>query len=165
MKATIGLGSNMGDRFSYLQQALDSLNTVTGVQVHSVSPVYETDPVGGPEQENYLNAVAVLKTVLTPHQLLAETQQIEQEANRQRNERWGPRTLDLDLLAMDSEVVSTEDLDLPHPRAHERGFVLLPWSMLDPDYLLPGHGSVADLLTRVDVSGVRLRTDLQLVAN
>ena len=165
MKATIGLGSNMGDRFSYLQQALDSLNTVTGVQVHSVSPVYETDPVGGPEQEKYLNAVAVLKTVLTPHQLLAETQQIEQEANRQRNERWGPRTLDLDLLAMDSEVVSTEDLDLPHPRAHERGFVLLPWSMLDPDYLLPGYGSVADLLTRVDVSGVRLRTDLQLVAN
>ena len=165
MKATIGLGSNMGDRFAYLQQALDSLNTVTGVQVHSVSPVYETDPVGGPEQENYLNAVAVLKTVLTPHQLLAETQQIEQEANRQRNERWGPRTLDLDLLAMDSEVVSTEDLDLPHPRAHERGFVLLPWSMLDPDYLLPGYGSVADLLTRVDVSGVRLRTDLQLVAN
>ena len=165
MKATIGLGSNMGDRFSYLQQALDSLNTVTGVQVHSVSPVYETDPVGGPEQENYLNAVAVLKTVLTPHQLLAETQQIEQEANRQRNERWGPRTLDLDLLAMDSEVVSTEDLDLPHPRAHERGFVLLPWSMLDPDYLLPGYGSVADLLTRVDVNGVRLRTDLQLVAN
>ena len=165
MKATIGLGSNMGDRFSHLQQALDSLNTVTGVQVHSVSPVYETDPVGGPEQENYLNAVAVLKTVLTPHQLLAETQQIEQEANRQRNERWGPRTLDLDLLAMDSEVVSTEDLDLPHPRAHERGFVLLPWSMLDPDYLLPGYGSVADLLTRVDVSGVRLRTDLQLVAN
>ena len=165
MKATIGLGSNMGDRFSYLQQALDSLNTVTGVQVHSVSPVYETDPVGGPEQENYLNAVAVLKTVLTPHQLLAETQQIEQEANRQRNERWGPRTLDLDLLAMDSEVVSTEDLDLPHPRAHERGFVLLPWSMLDPDYLLPGYGSVADLLTRVDVSGVRLRTDLQRVAN
>ena len=165
MKATIGLGSNMGDRFSYLQQALDSLNTVTGVQVHSVSPVYETDPVGGPEQENYLNAVAVLKTVLTPHQLLAETQQIEQEANRQRNERWGPRTLDLDLLAMDSEVVSTEDLDLPHLRAHERGFVLLPWSMLDPDYLLPGYGSVADLLTRVDVSGVRLRTDLQLVAN
>ena len=165
MKATIGLGSNMGDRFSYLQQALDSLNTVTGVQVHSVSPVYETDPVGGPEQENYLNAVAVLKTVLTPHQLLAETQQIEQEANRQRNERWGPRTLDLDLLAMDSEVVSTEDLDLPHPGAHERGFVLLPWSMLDPDYLLPGYGSVADLLTRVDVSGVRLRTDLQLVAN
>ena len=165
MKATIGLGSNMGDRFSYLQQALDSLNTVTGVQVHSVSPVYETDPAGGPEQKDYLNAVAVLKTVLTPHQLLAETQQIEQEANRQRNERWGPRTLDLDLLAMDSEVVSTEDLDLPHPRAHERGFVLLPWSMLDPDYLLPGYGSVADLLTRVDVSGVRLRTDLQLVAN
>ena len=165
MKATIGLGSNMGDRFSYLQQALDSLNTVTGVQVHSVSPVYETDPVGGPEQENYLNAVAVLKTVLTPHQLLAETQQIEQEANRQRNERWGPRTLDLDLLARDREVVSTEDVDLPHPRAHERGFVLLPWSMLDPDYLLPGYGSVADLLTRVDVSGVRLRTDLQLVAN
>ena len=165
MKATIGLGSNMGDRFAYLQQALDSLNTVTGVQVHSVSPVYETDPVGGPEQENYLNAVAVLKTVLTPHQLLAETQQIEQEANRQRNERWGPRTLDLDLLAMDSEVIATRDLDLPHPRAHERGFVLLPWSMLDPDYLLPGYGSVADLLTRVDVSGVRLRTDLQLVAN
>ena len=155
----------MGDRFEFLQQALDSLNAVTGIQVHSVSPVYETDPVGGPEQGNYLNAVAVLKTVLTPHQLLAETQKIENKANRQRNELWGPRTLDLDLLAMDSEVITTEDLDLPHPRAHERGFVLLPWSKLDPDYVIPGHGSVADLLATVDVSGVRLRADLQLVAN
>ena len=163
MKATIGLGSNMGDRFSYLQQALDSLNTVTGVQVHSVSPVYETDPVGGPEQENYLNAVAVLKTVLTPHQLLAETQQIEQEANRQRNERWGPRTLDLDLLAMDDLIIDSENLVLPHPRAHERGFVLLPWSMLDPDYLIPGHRSVAELLAEVDINGVRPRPDLTLV--
>jgi 2-amino-4-hydroxy-6-hydroxymethyldihydropteridine diphosphokinase len=165
MKATIGLGSNLGDRFQYLQNALDSINVITGTQVHSVSPVFETDPVGGPEQGQYLNAVAVVKTILSPEQFLAATQQIEIEQNRERKERWGPRTLDIDLLAMDSEVRSTPELELPHPRAHERVFVLLPWSLLDPDYVIPGKASVAEILEGLDVKGIRFRNDLTLVAN
>lgn len=165
MKATISLGSNLGDRLQYLQNALDSINEITGTQVHSVSPVFETDPVGGPEQGQYLNAVAVVKTILSPEQFLAATQQIEREQNRERNERWGPRTLDIDLLAMDTEVRDTPELELPHPRAHERGFVLLPWSFLDPDYVIPGKVSVAELLSHLDLKGIHYRNDLALVAH
>jgi len=164
MKATVGLGSNMGDRLANLQFAIDSLSATVGTQVHSISPVYETDPVGGPAQGEYLNAVVVLKTILSPEQLLAATQAIELAAHRERSEHWGPRTLDLDLLAMDNLILNSQNLVLPHPRAHERGFVLLPWSLLDPDYLIPGHQSVAELLTHVDLSGVRPRSDLSLVA-
>jgi 2-amino-4-hydroxy-6-hydroxymethyldihydropteridine diphosphokinase len=163
MKATIGLGSNLGDRLANLQFAIDSLNATVGTQVHCISPVYETDPVGGPAQDDYLNAVAVLKTILSPEQLLDATQQIELAANRERSEHWGPRTLDLDLLAMDDLTLNSQNLVLPHPRAHERGFVLLPWSTLDPDYLIPGHRCVSELLAEVDVSGVRSRPDLTLV--
>jgi 2-amino-4-hydroxy-6-hydroxymethyldihydropteridine diphosphokinase len=165
MKATISLGSNLGDRFQYLQNALDALNLVTGIHVHSVSPVFETDPVGRPEQGQYLNAVAVVKTILSPEQFLEATQQIELAQNRERNERWGPRTLDIDLLAMDNEVRSTPELELPHPRAHERAFVLLPWSYLDPDFVIPGKASVAALLEGLNVKGVRFRNDLELVAH
>jgi 2-amino-4-hydroxy-6-hydroxymethyldihydropteridine diphosphokinase len=165
MKATISLGSNLGDRFQYLQNALDSINLLTGTQVHSVSPVFETDPVGGPDQGQYLNAVAVVKTILSPEQFLAATQEIELAQDRERNERWGPRTLDIDLLAMDTEVRSTLELELPHPRAHERAFVLLPWSLLDPDYVIPGKASVADLLENLNVEGVHFRNDLTLVVH
>ena len=165
MKATISLGSNLGDRFAYLQNALDAINEMTGTQVHSVSPVFESDPVGGPEQGQYLNAVAVVKTVLSPAQFLAATQAIELAQNRERNEHWGPRTLDIDLLAMDTEVRSTPELELPHPRAHERAFVLLPWSLLDPDFVIPGKASVAQLLETIEVTGIRYRNDLALVAH
>ena len=165
MKATISLGSNLGDRFQYLQNALDSINLLTGTQVHSVSPVFETDPVGGPDQGQYLNAVAVVKTILSPEQFLAATQEIEIAQDRERNERWGPRTLDIDLLAMDTEVRSTLELELPHPRAHERAFVLLPWSLLDPDYVIPGKASVVDLLENLNVEGVHFRNDLTLVVH
>ena len=165
MKATISLGSNLGDRFAYLQNALDAINEMTGTQVHSVSPVFETDPVGGPEQGQFLNAVAVVKTVLSPEQFLAATQEIELAQNRERSEHWGPRTLDIDLLAMDTEVRSTPELELPHPRAHERAFVLLPWSLLDPDFVIPGKASVAQLLETIEVTGIRYRNDLALVAH
>ena len=165
MKATVGLGSNLGDRLANLQFAIDSLNGTVGTQVHSISPVYETDPVGGPAQEDYLNAVAVLKTILSPEQLLDATQQIELSAHRERNEHWGPRTLDLDLLAMDDLTLNSQSLVLPHPRAHERGFVLLPWSTLDPNFIIPGHRSVAELLAEVDLSGVRPRPDQTLVVS
>jgi 2-amino-4-hydroxy-6-hydroxymethyldihydropteridine diphosphokinase len=163
MKATVGLGSNMGDRLANLQFAIDALNSTVGTQVHSISPVYETDPVGGPAQADYLNAVVVLKTILSPEQLLDATQQIELAAHRERSEHWGPRTLDLDLLAMDDLILDSQNLVLPHPRAYERGFVLLPWSMLDPNYLIPGQRCVAELLAEADLSGVRARPDLTLV--
>jgi 2-amino-4-hydroxy-6-hydroxymethyldihydropteridine diphosphokinase len=163
MKAAIGLGSNMGDRLGYLQGAIDALNSATATQVHSVSPVFETDPVGGPEQDDYLNAVAVIKTVLSPAQLLSVTQQIELDANRERKEHWGPRTLDIDILAMDNENFETAELTLPHPRAHERAFVLVPWATLDPDFIIPGHGSVSESLAKLDATGVRPRPDLFLV--
>ena len=163
MKATVGLGSNLGNRLANLQFAIDSLNATVGTQVHSISPVFETDPVGGPTQDDYLNAVAVIKTILSPEQLLDATQQIELAAHRERSERWGPRTLDLDLLAMDDLTINSQNLVLPHPRAHERGFVLLPWSTLDPNYMVPGHRCVSELLAEVDISGVRSRPDLTLV--
>jgi len=165
MKATLSIGSNLGDRLSYLQGAVDALNVATGTQVHSVSSVFETDPVGGPEQDDYLNAVVVLKTILSPQQLLEVTQKIEIAANRVRGEHWGPRTLDIDILAMDNEQFETERLTLPHPRAHERGFVLMPWSELDPDYVIPGHGSVALTLGQVELSGVRKCENLTLVVS
>lgn len=165
MKATLSLGSNLGDRLGYLQGALDALSKATGTHIHSVSAVYETDPVGGPDQGEYLNAVVVLKTILSPQQLLAVAQQIETDANRVREVHWGPRTLDIDILAMDSEVIDTEDLVLPHPRAHERAFVLLPWSMLDPNFVIPGRASVESLLAQVGSAGVRLREDLKLVVS
>jgi 2-amino-4-hydroxy-6-hydroxymethyldihydropteridine diphosphokinase len=130
-----------------------------------VSPVFETDPVGGPEQGQYLNAVAIVKTVLSPEQFLAATQVIELAQNRERIEHWGPRTLDIDLLAMDTEVRSTPELELPHPRAHERAFVLLPWSLLDPDFVIPGKDSVVKLLEGLEVTGIRYRNDLALVAH
>ena len=102
---------------------------------------------------------------MSPEQFLVATQQIEIEQNRERNEHWGPRTLDIDLLAMDTEVRSSPELDLPHPRAHERAFVLLPWSLLDPDFVIPGKASVSELLEGLDVKGVRFRNDLELTVH
>jgi 2-amino-4-hydroxy-6-hydroxymethyldihydropteridine diphosphokinase len=165
MKATVGIGSNLGDRLGYLQTAINSLDLATGTQVHSISSVFETDPVGGPDQDDYLNAVVVLKTILSPQQLLSVTQQIENDANRVREVHWGPRTLDIDILAMDNEHFETESLTLPHPRAHERGFVLLPWSELDPDFVIPGNGTVSQALEHVTIEGVRKREDLKLVVS
>jgi len=165
MKATLSLGSNLGDRLAYLQGAIDALDIATGTKVHSISSVFETDPVGGPDQGDYLNAVVVLKTILSPQQLLEVTQQIENASNRVREVHWGPRTLDIDILAMDNEQFETDLLTLPHPRAHERGFVLLPWSELDPNFVIPGNGTVTQALNQVDVDGVRKRDDLTLVVS
>jgi 2-amino-4-hydroxy-6-hydroxymethyldihydropteridine diphosphokinase len=163
MKAVIALGSNLGNRELNIDSAIAELAKI--IEITHLSTNHETDPVGGPDQGQYLNAVAVVKTILSPEQFLVVIQQIELEQNRERNERWGPRTLDIDLLAMDNEVRSTPELELPHPRAHERAFVLLPWSLLDPDFVIPGKASVAQLLENVEVKGVRFRNDLELVAH
>jgi 2-amino-4-hydroxy-6-hydroxymethyldihydropteridine diphosphokinase len=125
-RAYLGLGANLGDRLAALQSAVDGLAAHDGVRVVAVSAVYETAPVGGPPQPDYLNAVVAIETDLDAHALLGIAQELEAAAQRTRAERWGPRTLDVDLLLVGDEVIDEPDLVLPHPRMAERGFVLAP---------------------------------------
>ena len=161
--AVLGLGSNVGDRMAHLQSAVDALDKHENVHVLGVSPVYETEAVGGPEQAPYLNAVVRISTLLDPRDLLTLAHRLEDARGRVREERWGPRTLDVDLLTFTSFFVDTSVLTLPHPRAHERAFVLAPWYDLDPDAELPGRGPVRQLLQQVPRSGVRRLDDLHLL--
>jgi 2-amino-4-hydroxy-6-hydroxymethyldihydropteridine diphosphokinase len=144
MKVVIALGSNLGDRAATLDAAIDSLRKI--IEVKSVSTYIETDPVGGPEQPDYLNAVLIGESELEPIQLLFAMQEIELLAGRERVERWGARTLDLDLILAGDNEMETERLTLPHPRAHERRFVLDPWLEIEPGAILPGKGEVRLLL-------------------
>jgi 2-amino-4-hydroxy-6-hydroxymethyldihydropteridine diphosphokinase len=130
-RAYLGLGSNLGDRLAHLQAAVDGLARTTGVAVVAVSPVYETAPVGGPPQDDYLNAVVAVETELTPRALLQVAQGLEAAEHRVRRERWGPRTLDVDLLLVGDERVDEPDLVVPHPRLMERAFALVPLADLD----------------------------------
>ena len=128
-RAFLALGSNLGDRWQLLRDAVASLPDVV-----AVSPVYETDPVGGPEgQDAYLNLVVELDTSLSPRELLDVAQRLEAAAQRVRGERWGPRTLDVDVLLVGDERVDEPDLVVPHPRMWERAFVLVPLADLAPD--------------------------------
>jgi len=161
-RAVVALGSNLGDRLTHLQAALELVAAEPSVAVHAVSPVYETDPVGGPPQPAYLNAVALLTVRLAPVQLLRTLQAVEVRRGRERAERWGPRTLDLDLVDYPPYAGAWEDLTLPHPRAHERVFVLRPWLDLDPAAVVTGRGAVAGLLAGLPPDGVRRRDDLGL---
>ncbi|MFW5420593.1 2-amino-4-hydroxy-6-hydroxymethyldihydropteridine diphosphokinase [Nocardiopsis sp. CNT-189] len=164
-RAVLALGGNIGDRMAVLQGAVDALfGAGTGLRPVAISPVYETEPVGGPEQGRYLNAVAVADCSLEPGELLALTQRTEQDFHRVREVRWGPRTLDVDVIALGGEISDDPDLTLPHPRAHRREFVLRPWSEADPGAVLPGRGPVADLLRALGDQGVRRRDDLELHA-
>ena len=133
-RAYLGIGSNLGERLTYLQLAVDELAAADGVTVVGVSPVYETAPVGGPEQPDYLNAVVAIDTTLTAHELLRVAQGIEVEADRVRTVRWGPRTLDVDVLLVGDERIDDPDLVVPHPRMTERAFVLVPLADLDPQW-------------------------------
>jgi 2-amino-4-hydroxy-6-hydroxymethyldihydropteridine diphosphokinase len=162
VQAVLALGSNLGDRLGRLQRAVDALTEVAGCRVVAVSPVYETEPVGGPDQPRYLNAVVLAETVLPPVELLARAHAIEAAAHRIRQERWGPRTLDVDLISYDDLTSDDPALTLPHPRAHERGFVLAPWHDVDAAAAIPGRGVVAGLLAAADTGGVRRRDDLEL---
>lgn len=163
MKVVLALGSNLGSRFQTLQGAIDSLFDAPGLDFVAVSPVYETDPVGGPSgQKPYLNAVVVAESSLDPHTLLERAQSVENAFGRVRQERWGPRTLDVDLIVVGEEVSDDPALTLPHPRVHERSFVLVPWSKADPEGQVPGRGPVKDLLAALDTQGVWLRDDLKL---
>lgn len=163
MKAVLALGSNLGERFQTLQGAVDTLFDAPGLEFVKVSPVFETDPVGGPGgQQPYLNAVVVAETTLPPHALLERALGVENAFGRVREERWGPRTLDVDLIVVGETACDDPELTLPHPRAHERAFVLVPWAAIDPEATLPGRGRVADLLDGLPRHGVRLRADMKL---
>lgn len=131
-RAYLALGSNLGDRLAHLQSAVDGLAAAEGVEVVAVSAVYETAPVGGPEQGPYLNAVVAVETALAPRALLGIGQHLEAAAARVRDVRWGPRTLDVDVLLVGDTRVDEPDLVVPHPRMHERDFVLAPLADVAP---------------------------------
>jgi 2-amino-4-hydroxy-6-hydroxymethyldihydropteridine diphosphokinase len=155
VRAYVGLGSNLGDRAAYLLLGLSALSRLPKTHLLRLSPVYETDPVG-PPQPPYLNMVAELETGLSPKRLLAEMLRIEKALGRERRERWGPRTLDLDLLLYGDLVLEEAGLSVPHPRLHERAFVLVPLLDLLPEGRHPLLGqSFAELLASLDASSVR----------
>jgi 2-amino-4-hydroxy-6-hydroxymethyldihydropteridine diphosphokinase len=161
-KVVYSIGSNLGDRFGNLQGAVDALSDTPDVIVVDVSSVYETEPIGGPaDNPKFLNMVVVAETTLDPRTLMERALAIEDAYGRQRNgERWGPRTLDVDLIMVGSTEIDQDDLKLPHPLASERGFVLVPWHEIDPSAELPGKGKIADLVKTADTSGVVRRGDL-----
>lgn len=153
--AVLGLGGNVGDRLATLRSAVAALVALPGVSAVRASSVYETPPWGPVPQPPYLNAVALVSVELPALSLLHALQAIEAVHGRVRDVRWGPRTLDLDIVSYGSDVSAAPELTLPHPRAHERAFVLVPWLELDPLAALPGLGPVAPLLARLDTAGVR----------
>ena len=163
-RAVIALGSNVGNRLERLQSAVDALADTPGMKVEAVSPVYETEPwgVGPASQPSYFNAVVLVRTTLPPSSLLERGHAIEEALERVRDEHWGPRTIDVDIVAYQGVVSDDPLLTLPHPRAHERAFVLVPWYDVDPGAEVPGHGAVAELLARLGREGVSARTDLEL---
>jgi 2-amino-4-hydroxy-6-hydroxymethyldihydropteridine diphosphokinase len=163
--AVLALGANLGDREATLRAAVSALGALPGCSLRAVSAVYETDPVGGPDLPAYLNAVLLLDTTLAPRELLRAGRRVEDAHGRQRTVRWGARTLDVDVLAYGDLVSSDDELTVPHPRASERAFVLVPWAQADPDAVLPGPagGRVAALALRAaDAAGVRPRPDVDL---
>ncbi|MFD9936376.1 2-amino-4-hydroxy-6-hydroxymethyldihydropteridine diphosphokinase [Streptomyces massasporeus] len=162
--AVVALGSNLGNRLETLQGAVDALGDTPGLRIKGVSPVYETEPWGVDpgSQPAYFNAVVVLKTTLPPSSLLERAHAVEEAFHRVRDEHWGPRTLDVDIVSYADVVSDDPQLTLPHPRAHERAFVLAPWHDLDPEAQLPGRGPVAGLLDTVTRDGVVPREDLEL---
>jgi 2-amino-4-hydroxy-6-hydroxymethyldihydropteridine diphosphokinase len=163
-RAVLALGSNLGERMASLQGAVNALADTPDVWITGVSPVYETEPVDSPvEAKNYLNAVVLIDTTLAASRLMDRALAIEDAFERERSEvRNAPRTLDVDLIVVGDRRSDDESLRLPHPRAHERAFVLRPWLDLEPDASLPERGSVAELLDQADQGGIKVREDLTL---
>jgi 2-amino-4-hydroxy-6-hydroxymethyldihydropteridine diphosphokinase len=163
-RCVISMGSNLGDRLAKLQGGLDSLADTPEVWVTEVSPVYETEPVDAPAgSDTYLKVVVLLDTTLPSHMLLDRALAIESAFGRQRGEvRNAPRSLDVDLIVVGDRRADDDTLTLPHPRAHERAFVLAPWADVEPDAELIDAGPVAELLERVGRAGVVRRDDIKL---
>ena len=161
-RVTIALGSNLGNRLENLQGAVDAIFDAPGLDLVAVSPVYLTAPVGGPGQPDYLNAVLIATTALPAHAVLERCHGVEDVFGRVRHEVWGPRTLDLDIIVYGDVVSDDPELILPHPRAHERAFVLAPWHDIDPDAEIPGWGQVSDLLAKIGPAEIRRLDDAVL---
>ncbi len=147
MKAVIALGSNLGDPKENLDLALALLREAT--EVKKVSSYYVTKPVGYEDQPDFVNAVCIIETELPAMELLKMLHGIEKTMGRERTIKWGPRTLDLDIIQYGAMLSNAEELTLPHPRAHERKFVLEPWHEIEPDAILLTHGKIADLLSKL----------------
>ncbi len=163
-QAVIAIGSNLGDRLNRLQGAVSALEDTPEVTIVAVSSIYETEPVDAPAGSGaFLNAVVLIDTTLTVHTLLDRALAIEDAFGRDRSERNAPRTLDVDVIVVGDRIADDESLQLPHPRAHERGFVLVPWLEIDPEGEIPGKGFVADLIGDVDTRGVVRREDLEII--
>jgi 2-amino-4-hydroxy-6-hydroxymethyldihydropteridine diphosphokinase len=154
MRAYVALGSNLGDSRQQLLDAINALAALPHTELVARSRIYLTPPWGVVDQPDFLNAVVALETSLDPHDLLDALFDIERRAGRERgSERWGPRTLDLDLLHVAGKAVNNARLTLPHPHIADRAFVLLPLYDVAPELEIPGQGSVADLLRAVDTQG------------
>ena len=151
-RVVVGLGSNLGERLSNLQGAVDALADTPDVWITGLSPVYESEPVDcPPDSPKFLNAVVLMDTTLAAHRLLDRSHGVN-----------APRTLDVDLIVVGDRRSDTEALQLPHPQAHERGFVLQPWLDLEPDAEIPGVGPISVLLDKVGTDGLTRRDDLVL---
>ena len=147
MIAVLSLGSNLGNSAEILSSAAEALNEVS--EVIALSSFYQTRPVGGPPQPDFINAIIIIETNLEPEELLLVAQAIEGAHGRERNEnivKWGPRFLDIDLIKCDEMLINSPDLTIPHSRAHEREFVLRPWNEIDTAATLPGFGAISPLL-------------------
>lgn len=153
-RAILGIGANLGDPAVAVRAAVEAIDACAGVQVLARSSLYRTAPVGGPDQPDFINAVVEVETSLTPAELLHCAQVIEQSWHRTREVRWGPRTLDIDVITFGGLVSDDPMLTLPHPRAAERGFVLVPWHEIDAEAELPGAGRIEDLLRTVRDAGI-----------
>ncbi|QIK74542.1 2-amino-4-hydroxy-6-hydroxymethyldihydropteridine diphosphokinase [Nocardioides piscis] len=164
-RVVVALGSNLGERMTALQGAVDALADTPDFFVTGISPVYETEPVDSPVDgaRKFLNAVVLADTTLPAARLMERALAVEDAFDRERSDvRNAPRTLDVDLIVVGDRRANEEFLQLPHPRAHERAFVLAPWHDLEPDAVIPDRGPIADLLAALDASGVTKRDDLVL---
>jgi 2-amino-4-hydroxy-6-hydroxymethyldihydropteridine diphosphokinase len=164
--AYLALGSNEGDRLATLQRAVDRLDAAPGIEILRSSRIYETDPVGGPPQPRYLNAVVEARTSLDARELLHACHRVEQALGRERAIRWGPRTIDIDILTYGGERIDEPDLVIPHPRMHERAFVLAPLLELDADPALPAGVRLSSTRLGPDaLAGIRVAAPALVPSN
>lgn len=153
-RCAIALGSNIGDSRAILDRAIGILAEISGISLKAQSSWYKTAPVG-PPQPDYINGCALLEVALTPQELLAVILDVEKQFGRVRQERWGPRTLDIDIILFDDIILETPNLEIPHPRMRDRAFVLVPLAEIVPDWIEPVSGfAIAQLLLGLDCSGV-----------
>lgn len=153
--AYIAIGSNLSDPVTQALQAIDALKSIPDTRLLSVSKLYSSTPMGPQDQPDYINAVAKIETALTPSELLDQTQRIELEHGRVRKEeRWGPRTLDLDILTFGNETIETERLTIPHYGMKVREFVLYPLAEIEPDFIFPDGTTLSSLLQKTDKNGL-----------